>query len=327
MAKQRVIPKTSAVHAIGTCGHAFSTRYPTPGHLSGKPRTEEMAAALEVWRGHVSEILSVSACLNCRAEESLVHTRQQVSAWLDWLQVEGLADLEGASPRMVAFAEEVRASVLFAHISVMNSICRGAVNGPTLSRSIVIQLLRERWPDEVWLDIDEKGRGSAAGYTVKAGLPNYVTRLSLAVATPQRALALWLMLRESWLDGCWALKHETSARTWIAKKRARRASLGEIAYGLDTSSPPGSVSDALSIHIVAHLGHWGTPLEAWDAYQALRNPDVARMVQDSITHPTEATPSLSALIASGASMAALDGLAMRDQQQGRGFPNGVLGLV
>lgn len=309
--KVRLLPKTSSVASIGTCGHEFKNRHQVPRNLVGKPSNPENLDRFNLWKEQTSKVLGCAECPDCQASASLSQTRMALTKWTQWLRVAELPPLDSASTRALAFAESARAAALQDRVSATSLASAQLFTGADLATRILTESLQKLWPNDQWIDPQDPSVGSPAGYVLKESIPaEILSPMSIyhgRKSTPQKVLALWLLNRSIWPEAYSMFFSERRTQAWIAMKRSRRI---YSKYPTDRDLIFKVNSDVIACRITAQLGHWVDPIEAWDFFVALRDSQVAEMVGDAICGAN--SPALSEIVKMGSSMAAISGLRSAD---------------
>lgn len=303
----RAIPKTSAVEATGTCGHYFKNRYPVPKNLIGKSAAGEFLDRFQLWKEQTAKVVGCAECPDCQASRLLSQTREALDSWSQWLGVPPLPHLDPASVKALAFAESARAAAIQTRVSAISTASAETFKTYDMASRILSETLKAKWPQDNWINPNDPGVGSPAGYFLKETFPvGILSPMSLFYgrsATPQQTLALWILNRASWPDAYSVFFSERRAQAWIAMKRSRRVYSEQVAErGLALKLN----SDLFACRITAQLGHWQNPNDAWDFFIALRSPEVASMVGDALAG--EEVHSLPGIVQMGSSMAAISGM-------------------
>jgi len=304
--KVRLLPKTSSVAATGACGHEFRNRYPVPGNLVGKSAEKENLERFHLWKEQTSKVLGCADCPDCQASASFSQIRFALTELTQWLRVNELPELDPASIRALAFAESARAATIQNRVLAMLMVSAEMFESADLATRIFTESLRNMWPEEQWIDPRDPNVGSIAGHILKETIPESFFPMSISrnrKSSPQQALTLWLLNRSVWPGAHDMLFSERRTQAWIAMKRSGRI---YSKYPTERDLICKINSDVIACHITAQLGHWADPIEAWDFFTALRNPQVAEMVSEALCGANSST--LSEIAKMGSSMAAISGL-------------------
>lgn len=272
--KIRKYPKTTGINVTGACGHSYTTRINTPFPLIGQPRSpkgeKKLAAAITDSINYLAKL----QCLECGALGNIVEVQERLQRYSDIYSLTAMKPMEG-TPRMRAFAEELRFEMLDDNITAIQLAILHETEKPYMFLALAVEGLRALYPSSQTEYVEEL---KTVADQVSSHQPFYRGRQRMENANSPLAankgegyivsgLAEWLLVRYKFNFIPENALEITDSTRWVKNRKGRGTSANGI-YGnyFSQKLPLNIVYTAL---LTASNPGWKTLEEMEDAFKTL----------------------------------------------------------